>query len=346
MNLDPEKIFSTGFDMGASDVHISVGQPIMFRINGDLTPQMKEKLKKTDVDALIKSLLGTTLYTEFKANKEIDTSYELKSAVRVRINCLVSRGNSGLVARLIPPEIPSLEDLGLTDIYKNICNARDGLILFTGPTGTGKSTSLASIINTINQDRPAHIVTLEDPIEFVYPQGKGLVRQRQYGDDFLSFPEGLKRILRQDPDIVLVGEMRDLETISTALTLAETGHMIFGTLHTPNAAQTVDRIVDVFPPHQQTQIRTQLSLSLRGIVAQRLLPKADRKKGRVAQREVLVNTMAVANIIREARTPELVSVMQTHMKDGPMCTFEHSAKMLLEEGLIDEEIHDWASKSV
>ncbi|MBT3293517.1 PilT/PilU family type 4a pilus ATPase [Candidatus Peregrinibacteria bacterium] len=340
MNLNPEKIFGTAQKLGASDVHMSVGSPILFRINGELKPQMESSLNKTDLDAFIKTVLGSAKYTKFTKERGVDASYAMKDGARVRVNCLFDQHGPGLVGRLIPPEIPSLEDLRLKEIYENVCLARDGIVLFTGPTGTGKSTSLAAIINEINQTTTSHIVTLEDPIEFTYKNGTGLVRQRQMNDDFTSFPEALRSVLRQDPDVVMVGEMRDLETISTALTLAETGHLIFATLHTPNASQTVDRIVDVFPPHQQTQIRMQLSLTLRGIVAQRLLPGAD--GGRIAQREVLKSTMAVANIIREGRTQELPSVMQTNIKNGGMCTFEHSAKDLLEKKLITKEVCKWA----
>lgn len=342
MNLDPEKVFGTAFETGTSDVHMAVGAPIMFRVDGVLAPQMKTNLTKADMEGFIKTILGAKRMDEFKEEMEMDASYALKNGIRIRINCMYDQKGPGLVGRLIPPDIPSLEDLRLTEIFETVCDARDGLILFTGPTGTGKSTSLAAIINHMNQTRPAHIVTLEDPIEFKYPEGQALIRQRQMEDDFKNFPEALRRVLRQDPDIVLVGEMRDLETIGTALTLAETGHLIFGTLHTPNAAQTVDRIIDVFPPHQQQQVRMQLSLSLRGVVAQRLLPAAD--GGRTAQREVLINTMAVANIIREGRTQELISVMQTSQKTSGMKTFEKAAEELLEAGLIDKEIAEWAAQ--
>lgn len=342
MDIDPEKVFGTAHEAGASDVHIAVGSSIMFRIDGILSPQLKTPLAKADVEAFIKKVLGAKRMDEFTKELEMDASYSLKNGVRVRINCMFDQKGPGLVGRLIPPDIPSLEDLHLQEIFDTVCNTRDGLILFTGPTGTGKSTSLASIINHMNQTQPSHIVTLEDPIEFKYPEGQALIRQRQMEDDFHNFPEALRRVLRQDPDVVLVGEMRDLETIGTALTLAETGHLIFGTLHTPNAPQTIDRIIDVFPPHQQQQVRMQLSTSLRGVVAQRLLPSAD--GGRVAQREVLISTMAVANIIREGRTQELISVMQTSQKTSGMKTFEKSAEEMLEAGLITPEIAEWAAQ--
>jgi twitching motility protein PilT len=254
------------------------------------------------------------------------------------VNCHFERGNVGLAARIIPTEIPSLKALGLETIAEKILSLNEGLVLFTGPTGCGKSTSMASIIHTINQDRARTIISLEDPIEFLFPEGKGVVRQRQYGHDFLSFPEALKHVLRQDPNIVMVGEMRDAETIAAALTLAETGHLIFATLHTPNTIQCVDRIIDVFSPHQQGQIRSQLSLSLKAIIAQRLVPSAD-GKGRVSVREVLLNTPAAANTIRENRAQELKSILQTNESIG-MITFEKAAKKLYKEGAITEETYE------
>jgi twitching motility protein PilT len=255
------------------------------------------------------------------------------------VNCHYERGHPSLAARIVPVEVPTLEVIELnTDFIQKLCNLRDGLILVTGPTGSGKSTTLAAMVDAILSLRPANIITLEDPIEFLFEPAQGVVRQREYGQDFHSFGEALKRVLRQDPDIVMVGEMRDLETIAAALTLAETGHLILATLHTPNVVQTVDRIVDVFPPHQQHQIRTQLSLSLQAVIAQRLVPRQG--GGRVAVREVLVNTPAVSNIIRENRLQELQSVVQTGGTVG-MVTFAKDAKRLYKAGAIDEETYNW-----
>ena len=252
-------------------------------------------------------------------------------------SCSIERGNTTVAARVIPKDIPSLASLGLSDLASRFTADRQGLVLFTGPTGSGKSTSLASIIHSMLQESAVNVITLEDPIEFLFAHGKGVARQRQYGEDFLSFPEALKHVLRQDPDVVMIGEMRDPETIAAALTLAETGHLIFATLHTPNAVQTVDRIIDVFPPHQQGQVRSQLSMSLKAVVAQRLVPST--AGGRVALREILVNTPAVGHIIRDNRSAELSSVLQTNDALG-MCTFEKSAKTLLKEGKITKEIAD------
>lgn len=334
-NVQPETIFQKAVDMKASDVHIAVGVPVTFRINNVLTSVTKEVLSESDVKKIISSVLGEEQYKQFEQDKEIDLSHTVGDTVRLRVNCHFERGVPSMAARIIPNTIPTLEEVGLTGQLEFLLELTEGLILFTGPAGVGKSTSMAAMISEIRKRRPSNIVTLEDPIEFLFPrEGEGIVRQRQYGEDFSSFSEALRRVLRQDPDIVMVGEMRDLETIAAALTLAETGHLVFGTLHTPNAMQTIDRIVDVFPPHQQAQVRSQLSLSLRAIVAQRLLEKEE--GGLVALREVLINTPAVSNIIRENRAAELQTVLQTGTKDG-MSTFEADAKRLRKEGIISED---------
>lgn len=339
MTTLPNSIFAKAVEAGASDVHIAVGSPLMFRIDGVLVPQTKEEISAAEADKFVKSALGEASYKRFKEDKEIDVAYELDGGVRMRVNCHFERGNVGMVARIVPGTIPTLEELALQTVAETFINQHEGLVLFTGPTGTGKSTSLASVLNHINQTSAVSMVTLEDPIEFMFPQGQSVIRQRQLGEDFLSFPEALKRVLRQDPNIVMVGEMRDPETIAAALTLAETGHLVLATLHTPNAIQTVDRIIDVFPPHQQGQIRSQLSMSLKAVVAQRLLPKEG--GGRVAQREVLINTPAAGNIIREGRIQELKSVLQTGSDLG-MVSFEKDAKRLYKEGLIAKETYEAA----
>ena len=338
MPQTPNSVFETAVKKGASDVHIIVGYPIMFRMDGELEPQAKTALTKAQVTAFVKGITSPASFKRLENDLELDISYALKSGARMRINCHYERGSLSLVARIIPTDIPDLETLGFTDGAMELCNLQNGIILFTGPTGTGKSTSMAAMLDYINQNRASNIMTLEDPIEFLFPKGKGVIRQRQMGDDFHHFGDAMRSVLRQDPDIVMVGEMRDLETISAALTLAETGHLIFATLHTPNAIQSVSRLVDVFPPHQQQQIRTQLSLSLRAVVAQKLIPHAD--GGRCAHREVLINTPAVANIIRENRIQELTSVLQTG-RDNGMCSFEQDAKRLYKEELISAETYDW-----
>lgn len=343
MAATPNAVFAKAVEAGASDVHVAVDSPLLFRVDGQLVPQTKGTITASDAEKFVKAVLGEASYKRLKDNREIDVAYELEGGVRLRVNCHYERGNVGLVARIVPTEIPTMEELKLETIAQSFINKEEGLVLFTGPTGTGKSTSMASIINHINQTKALHIITLEDPIEFLFPQGQGVIRQRQLNQDFLSFPEALKRVLRQDPDIVMVGEMRDPETIAAALTLAETGHLIFGTLHTPNAIQTVDRIIDVFPPHQQPQIRAQLSMSLKAVVAQRLLPKEG--GGRVAQREVLINTPAAANTIRDNRIAELKSVLQTGAELG-MVSFEKDAKRLYKEGLISKETYEMAIETL
>ncbi|MBU0766963.1 PilT/PilU family type 4a pilus ATPase [Patescibacteria group bacterium] len=334
MSLNPDIIFSQAHKAGASDVHIVVGHPPIFRVNGELSLQGEEWLTQSAAEEFVKAVIGADNHKRFEEEREIDISYALKDGVRLRVNCHYERGNVGLAARLIPTDIPTLDDIGFNDNMKSLCGLKEGLILFTGPTGSGKSTTMAAMIQYINNDRAENIVTMEDPIEFIFPKGKSIIRQRQFEEDFHSYGEALKRVLRQDPNIVMVGEMRDLETIAAALTLAETGHLILATLHTPSAAQAMDRIIDVFPAHQQQQIRTQLSLSLRAVLAQRLLPKEG--GGRTAHRECLVNTPAVGNIIRESRLQELNSVLQSGAEDG-MCTFEQDAKRLYDNGLISEE---------
>lgn len=331
----PKTIFQKAAEMGASDVHIAVGVPVTFRIADTLQPVSKGTLSESDVRSIVRAVLGEARMKRFEQEREIDVSYTVNDALRLRVNCHFERGSPSMAARLIPQQIPTMEEVGLVGQVDALTELTDGLILFTGPAGVGKSTSMAAMIDAIRAVRPVNIVTLEDPIEFLFPQGKtGIVRQRQFGQDFTSFGEALRRVLRQDPDVVMVGEMRDLETIASTLTLAETGHLVFATLHTPNAMQTIDRIVDVFPPHQQGQVRSQLSLSLRAVIAQRLVPAEG--GGLTAVREILVNTPAVANTIRESRTPEIKSILQTGAKDG-MTTFEADAKRLKKEGKISAE---------
>lgn len=328
-------LFQAAVDAGASDVHLVTGHPLFYRIDGVLVAQGESPFAANECDAVIRGVLGTEAYARFEKDREIDVSHQLPGGVRLRVNCSIERGNPTLTARLIPQDIPAVDELGLQDVAALVDGIQEGLVLFTGPTGAGKSTSLAALINGINQTRPVSMVTLEDPIEFLFPKGQGVLRQRQFGEDFHSFGEALRRVLRQDPEVVMVGEMRDTETIAAALTLAETGHLIFATLHTPDTAQAIDRIVDVFPPHQQQQVRSQLSLSLRLVVAQHLVPRVG--GGRVAVREVLVNTPAVANIIRDDRLPEIQSVLQTGGNSG-MYSFGLHARTLLKAGYLEREV--------
>lgn len=334
MQLTPQEVFAQARGRGASDVHVTAGYPVLIRVDGELLPLTDAPLGAAETEAFVRAVLNPDAYKRFERDREIDVSFALPGDGRVRVNCHFERGNPGLVARIVPSVIPSLADIGLDGIAEPLCALREGLILLTGPTGCGKSTSLAAMIQHINAERAASIVTLEDPIEFLFPKGRSVIRQRELGSDFTAFPEALRHVLRQDPNVIMVGEMRDLETIASALTLAETGHLILATLHTPNATQAIDRIIDVFPPHQQGQIRAQLSLSLRAVIAQRLVPAL--KNGRTAVREILINTPAVANIIREHQLQELPSVLQTGADSG-MRTFAKDAERLVKDGMIAKE---------
>jgi twitching motility protein PilT len=323
-------------EAGASDVHITVGLPPVFRIHGQLqrqdhlpviTPALSEEI--------LRSMVPEEVYVRFQKTGDLDFAYSLAGVGRFRVNAFKQRGSVGLAMRLINTRIPSLEELGLPPVVAELARRPKGLVLVTGPTGSGKSTTLAAMVGLINQERACHIVTLEDPIEYVHHHGKSIVNQREIGSDSLSFGQALRAALREDPDVILVGEMRDLETISTAITAAETGHLVLASLHTASAPQTVDRIIDVFPPHQQPQIRVQLADTLEGVIAQQLLPRTDRP-GRVVAVEVLVATPAVRNLIREGKTHQLVSVMQTGAKYG-MCTMEASLSELVRQGKVAPE---------
>lgn len=325
-------LWSEALARGASDLHVASGSKPLLRIDGELIPLDTAVLTPAQVQTLIREFLSEPQYKRFIDNGDLDCSHVTQDGTRFRINCFIASGVPGFAARVIPKAIPSLTDITLPDTVMNLCRGMDGLILFTGPTGCGKSTSLACIIQALLLESAINVITLEDPVEFEFSAGKGLVHQRELGSDFPTFPEGLRHVLRQDPDVVMVGEMRDLESIALALTLAETGHMVLATLHTPNTSQSIDRIIDVFPSHQQSQVRMQLSLSLQAVIAQRLLPK--KGGGRIANREILVRTPAVANIIRDHRLAELESAIQTGQTDG-MVTFEQDMKRLKKEGVVE-----------
>jgi twitching motility protein PilT len=279
-------------------------------------------------------LLSDEQKKRFIAEKELDLGYEDDNETRFRINLLYERGNLSLVARVINDTIPSLEDLAMPKVVYDLLDLQQGLILVTGPTGCGKSSSLAAMINYINKKRSCSIVTLEDPIEFRFKHEKSVVVQRQLGNDMASFEGGLKHVLRQDPNVIMVGEMRDLETIGATITLAETGHLVLATLHTYSAAQTIDRIIDIFPPHQQTQVRMQLSMTLAAVISQRLLVKIG--GGRIAAREILTNTPAVSNLIRESKIAQIKTVIETSSKEG-MVSLDHDLKRLYEAKVIAKE---------
>jgi twitching motility protein PilT len=319
----------------ASDLHLTSGSAPFLRINGEMVRLNYKNVAAEVCHGLIFEILTERQKELFQENLELDFSYPVRGVGRFRVNVFMQRNGIGAVFRLIPEDIQTIKELGLPEQILDLINVSEGLILVTGPTGSGKSTTLASIIHTINTNQHAHIITIEDPIEFVHQNKQSLINQREVSSHTHSFGNALRAALREDPDIILVGEMRDLETISLAITAAETGHLVFATLHTNSAIKTIDRVIDVFPEGQQSQIRTMLSESLRGIVAQALLPRAD-GPGRVAAAEILVNVPAVANLLREGKAFQIASVMQTGRSQG-MYTFESSINDLIRAGLISRE---------
>lgn len=328
-------IFQIAVDQNASDVHIVANKPPMLRINGEIVRiEGAKQLTAAESSELIFSLLDEDEKQRFNSLRELDAAHQIASGKRFRVNLHWERGNPSLVARIIPNEIPSMDELGLPKIVQSMADFPNGLVIVTGPTGSGKSTTLASMIEHINQNEAVNIITLEDPIEFLFEGKKAIIRQRQYGQDFVNFQEGLKHILRQDPDVVMVGEMRDPETIATTLTIAETGHLVFATLHTNSAAQTIDRIIDAMPANQQNQIRSQLALSLRAVVSQQLLTRLE--GGRVAAREILVNNSAVSNLIRENQIAQIRNVLQTTAAEG-MTTLAQDLTKLVKSGKIAKD---------
>ena len=334
--MDLDELLKYAVEYRASDLHLTVGRPPMVRISGRLIPSGYEtELGPDEVKALIYSVLTDDQKAKFEEEHELDFSLGIPGVSRFRVNIFLQRGCVAGVFRAIGENIPTVQDLGLSPTIHNLALLPRGLVVVTGPTGSGKSTTLAAMLNLINQEKEGHIVTIEDPIEFVHPHLRCTINQRELGHDTHSFPRALKSVLREDPNVILVGEMRDLETIAAALTLAETGHLVLSTLHTQDAAQTVDRIIDVFPPYQQEQIRVMLASSLKGVVSQILLPRAD-GEGRVAAREILVVTPAIAAIIREGKTHQIYSAIQTGGREG-MVTMEQSLNELITTGLVNLE---------
>jgi twitching motility protein PilT len=323
-------------ERGASDLHVTSGTPPTIRVHGSLIRlDQYPKLTPEELQRMIYSILAQKQRERLEQELELDVSYSLPGKARFRVNVYFQRDAMGAAFRLIPFEIKSIEDLGLPMQIEEFARLPRGLVLVTGPTGSGKSTTLASLVDVINEERDVHIMTVEDPIEFLHRHKRALVNQREVGHDTTSFAQALKHVLRQDPDVILVGEMRDLETISTALTAAETGHLVFATLHTQDAPQTIDRIIDVFPPFQQQQVRVQLAVTLQGIVTQQLLATVD-GRGRAASAEVLIATPAVRNLIREAKIHQIYSLMQAGGKFG-MQTMDASLAQLVRAGRISRE---------
>jgi twitching motility protein PilT len=330
-----EDLLRKAVELNASDLHITVGIPPTMRVNGNLLPYGNDKLNPKDTENYVKGLLTEEQYRRYIKTGEMDFSYALQGISRFRVNIFRQRGTDAMVLRMIPLQVPALEKLGMPSVITELAHKKRGLILVTGPTGSGKSTTLAAIINEINNNTNCHIITLEDPIEYLHKHKKSVVNQREIGYDTQSYANALRGALREDPDVILVGEMRDLETISIAITAAETGHLVLSTLHTIGASKTVDRIVDVFPPHQQQQIKVQLAAVLEGVVSQQLVKKAN-GEGRVSALEVMIATPAIRNLIREGKTHQIDSAVQTGGKHG-MKTMDMSLVDLYKKGLITHE---------
>ena len=345
-NADPDVIAALQQVLftGASDLHITANAAPMLRVDGGLSPVAGASVWNADkVRSALVSLLSADQLARFEENLELDLAYTLSASARFRVNMYQQRGAIGAAFRLIPTTIKTLEQLGVPESVGRFATLPRGLVLVTGPTGSGKSTTLAALIDLVNRTRADHIVTVEDPIEFMHGNKRSLVNQREVGHDTHSFGAALKHVLRQDPDVILVGEMRDLETISVALTAAETGHLVFATLHTQSAASTIDRVIDVYPPHQQDQVRTQLSATLQGVVSQTLVKKAQ-GNGRVVATEVLVTTPAISNLVREGKSYQITSAMQAGRELGMHTMDQHLAE-LVDEGKITrdaafEKAHD------
>jgi len=323
-------------ERGGSDLHLSINSPPQIRLHGSLEPLAHPPLSPTDTRNLCYSLLTEGQKMKFEETLELDFSFGIRGVARFRGNLFLQKGAVGGAFRTIPHEMPALAKLGLPQGVERLCDLPRGLVLVTGPTGSGKSTSLAAMIDKINRERHEHIVSVEDPIEFVHEHRNCLVNQRELFADTQSFPSALKHVLRQDPDIVLIGEMRDLETIEAALVVAETGHLVFSTLHTNCAVQTINRVIDVFPPHQQAQVRAQLSLVLEGVISQQLIPRRD-GRGRCVAAELMIPNPAIRNLIREEKVHQIYSQMQVGQNKFGMQTMTQSLVALVQQNLITVE---------
>jgi twitching motility protein PilT len=327
-NFDFAEILTRMSEERASDVHLTAGYPPAMRLRGKIVPlEEYARLSPQQTRDTVYSLLNDDQRKRFESHKQLDLAYAVPGVSRFRVNCFFQRGSISAAFRRIPHEVPKLDELGLPKVLEEMTRKPRGLVLVTGPTGSGKSTTLASMLDIINAEREEHILTIEDPIEFLHSHKRCIVNQREIGADAEDFASALKAALREDPDVILVGEMRDLETMSTALTAAETGHLVFATLHTQSTAQTVDRIIDIFPPQQQAQVRMQLSIGLQGIITQQLLPTVD-GAGRVVATEVLIPTPAVRNLIREGKTHQIYSAIQTSGSIGMQTMDAHLASLI------------------
>ncbi len=334
--IDMKSLFDLVIVRNASDLLLTAGAPPLIRVNGELRASEYPEMSAENNKRLIYSIMSDKQKEEFEEKRELDMSIGVSGGHRFRVNVYMQKGCVTAAMRAIPEQMPALESLGLPKIIAKLAFRPQGLILVTGPTGHGKTTTQAAMLDLINTHKRCHIITVEDPIEYIHHHKKSVVDQRELGSDTLSFAGALKYVLRQDPDVILIGEMRDLETISSALTAAETGHLVIATLHTNDAIQTVDRIVDVFPANQQQQVRIQLALSMLAVISQRLLPRSN-SKGRVLACEILRNNSAVGNLIREAKSHQIYSIMETHSKDG-MITLDASIKQLYLRGIISYDV--------
>jgi twitching motility protein PilT len=333
--MDISEILAFANEKGASDLHISSGEPPIVRIDGDIQKVDMPSLPKDEVHSMLYDILNDQQRRIFEERKEIDFALDVKGIARYRVNAFYQSRGEAIVFRTIPTKIMSLEELGLPMILAELTKKTKGLVLVTGPTGSGKSTTLAAMMDFINQNEKAHILTIEDPIEFVYEPKLSLINQRELGTNTHGFANALRSALREDPDVILVGEMRDLETISLAMTAAETGHLVFGTLHTSSAAKTVDRVIDVFPPEQQGQIRVMFAESILAVVTQNLLKRKD-SKGRIAALEIMIGTPAIRNLIREGKVAQIPGMMQTGKKFG-MQTMDATLVELFKQGEVSKE---------
>lgn len=333
--MDIIELLTKAVEEKASDLHLTVASPPIIRVNGKLVKMNEIKLMPEDTKNMVQQMMTSDQMLQLKEKGELDFSYSNPGLGRFRVNAYKQRGSYSMALRVVTFKVPTIEELHLPKIITELSKKQRGLILVTGPTGSGKSTTLAAMINDMNENRTEHILTLEDPIEYLHKHNRSVVNQREIGNDSYSFANGLRAALRQDPDVILVGEMRDLETISIAITAAETGHLVLSTLHTIGAAKTIDRIIDVFPPHQQQQIKIQLSSVLEGVISQQLLPKAN-GSGRIAAFEIMVTNPAIRNLIREGKTHQMQTVIQTAGKLG-MQTMDASLMNLYENRIISRE---------
>ncbi len=331
-----QQLLKVMVEKGASDLHITAGQAPLLRIDGQVIPLKLPQLSPSQAKSLCYEVLTEEQKIKFEKTNELDFAFSMKRVARFRGNLFVQRGCVAAVFRFIPFRILTFEELGLPQVMADVCTRAKGLVLVTGATGSGKSTTLAAMIDKINNDVRGHIITIEDPIEYVHAHKRCIVNQREIGADTESFKKALKYVLRQDPDVVLVGELRDLETIEAALTIAETGHLVFGTLHTNSAIQSINRIIDVFPPHQQPQVRAQLSFTLTGVITQCLIPQAN-GPGRCLAVEVLMPNAAIRNLVREDKLHQIYSQMQVGQQGSGMCTLNQSLYDLFSRGMISQE---------